>query len=190
MSHVQAALGVDGQVVRVLEEFFAVGHGAEFAVRVIFWGGAADVGHHPQRGIQDGDESPAVAVLRPIVAQVRHEIVITHATDLPGISAGQGNGSQSATVGAHAQQVLLVTHGDEQGRFARTRDLDHSAMRPPVDDASLRAAEDLLEFPVGSVVENVIASIAIEHEELAVGQVQGPGGTVFVGLGIFARVLR
>ena len=174
----------------MLEEFFAVGHGAEFAVRVIFWGGAADVGHHPQRGIQDGDESPAVAVLRPIVAQVRHEIVIAHATDLPGIAAGQGDGSQGTAVGAHAQQMLLVAHGDEQGRFARTRGLDHSAMGPPMNDAPLRATEDLFELPVGPVVENVIASIAIEHEELAVGQVQGPGRTVFVGLGILAGILR
>ena len=63
-------------------------------------------------------------------------------------------------------------------------------MRPPVDDASLRATEDLLELPIRPVVKNVIASIAIEDEELPIGQMQGPGGTVLVGLGVLARVLR
>ena len=63
-------------------------------------------------------------------------------------------------------------------------------MGPPVDDAAFGSPKDLFELPVGPVVENVIASIAIEDEELAVGQVQGPGRTVFVGLGILAGILR
>jgi len=55
-----------------------------------------------------------------------------------------------------------------------------------VDDAALGAAEDAAEFSVGAVVDDVVAAVAIEDVELAVGQVERPRRAILVFLLVFA----
>jgi len=130
-----------------------------------------------------------MAILRPVVAQMRHEVMVAHAADLAGVAAGQGRRAEDATLGGHARQMLLVAHGDEQGALAGRGDIDHPAMRSPMHDAAFGTAEDPSELPVGPVMQDVIAAVAIEHEELAIGPMQSPRRPVLVLLGVLAGVL-
>ena len=57
-------------------------------------------------------------------------------------------------------------------------------------NAALGAAKDADEFPVGAVVQDVIAAVTIEHVELAVGQVEGPRRAILIGFLVVAGVLR
>lgn len=62
-------------------------------------------------------------------------------------------------------------------------------MRSPVDDPALGTAERALECAVGSVVEEVIFSVAIQRDESAVGKVECPRRTVLVLFLILPAVL-
>ena len=111
-------------------------------------------------------------------------------TDLAGIAAGQGDLGEFPAVEVEAEEVLLVAHGDEQRRGGGAAQIHHAGVRAPVGDAALGAAEDAPEFSVGAVMEDVIFAVAIEDVELAVGQVQRPGRTIFLFLPVFSGGLR
>ncbi|WP_129589649.1 hypothetical protein [Rubritalea profundi] len=62
-------------------------------------------------------------------------------------------------------------------------------MRSPVLDAAFFAAEGFLERAVGAVVHDVVAAVAIEHEEVAVRGMESPGWAVLAGLFVFSGSL-
>ena len=84
------AVVVDEQIVRVDEDGLLRLHGLEFAGVGINRSGAGDVRDDAEFGIEHGKKAAAVAVLGPVVGEVREEIVVAVAADLAGLPPGSG----------------------------------------------------------------------------------------------------
>jgi hypothetical protein len=107
LGDVEAFLFVHKQVVRVLEDLAVMRHGQEVTSVAVVRRGSAYIGDDLEVLIQDRNKAAAVAVGRPIVRQMGHEVVGAAFSDLARISAGEIDLPESASVEVESEKVAF-----------------------------------------------------------------------------------
>lgn len=186
---VEGAIGCDDGIVRMGEDIVRRAHGGEVSLSIVFWGGSADVGYHTEILVQDGDETSAVPIFRPVIRQVRANEMFAEWPDLSGVTAGKWSAGTFFPVNLEVKQVLLIAHRDDQMGRSGCRGESGSAVRSPVGDPSFRASEGVLEKTVRAVVQEVVFPVAIHHDERCVREVHRPRWLVFGVFCVLARLL-
>ncbi len=71
----------------MVEDFALSAHRAQGVVDVVFWGGCGDVRNHTEVAVEDGDKATAVAILGPVVSEVRADVVVSETPNLARVTA-------------------------------------------------------------------------------------------------------
>lgn len=87
LSHVEGTVCADDCVVRMGEDFAFSLHGAQGVARVVFGGGCGDVRNDLEVSVEDGDEAAAVAILWPVVSEMRADVVVSETPNLARVTA-------------------------------------------------------------------------------------------------------
>ena len=110
--------------------------------------------------------------------------------DLSWIPARQLHLPQLPPIQPQPQQMLLVTHRDQQTRPLRPSLHRHPSMRTPVHDPTLRSTHHPLQFPLRVIAHHVVLAIPVQHPKSTIPQMQRPRRLELRLLRILPRRLR
>ena len=156
-----------------MEEMLVVGHSFELSITVD-GGGRSQVGDYLELIVENRDVARMITLFRPMISKVWDEDVVSVEVNVPRIASWKVNGIDVSTVEVEALDGFLIAQPNHQKRVLGISQVEVCTVGAPMFDLCFSLSEiapESREIFSGRIEsKNVVAAVAIEHEEASVGE--------------------